>query len=131
MKKIPSFRSPLNRVRGYGSAKAGTHHWYMQRVTAVGLVLLALYPIIGFFIYAVYGGRAGALEWLQSPFAAAGVILFLIAGFYHAALGMQVVIEDYIHGHIAKTVSIYTVKFGAAAFAILGIIATLKITLGV
>ena len=102
-----------------------------MRVTSVALFLLALYPIFGFFVYAVYGGRTGALEWLRSPFAATGVILFLIIGFHHTAHGLQTVIEDYVHCSCVKTSLLLAVKFGAAAFAILGILATLKITLGV
>jgi succinate dehydrogenase / fumarate reductase, membrane anchor subunit len=130
-KNIPSFRSTLGRVRSLGSAKAGTHHWYMMRMTSLALLLLAVYPILGFFVYAVFGGYSGAIDWLKSPIAATGVILFLIASFHHAANGIQTVIEDYIHCECVKTASILTVKFLAAAFAILGIIATLKITLGV
>jgi succinate dehydrogenase / fumarate reductase, membrane anchor subunit len=130
-KNSTSFRSTLGRVRSLGSAKAGTHHWYLMRLTALALLALAVYPVFGFFIYAVYGGHGGAIEWLRSPFAATGVILFLIAGFHHAANGVQTVIEDYIHCECAKTASVLIVKFLAAAFAILGILATLKVTLGV
>lgn len=125
------FRSPLGRIRALGSAKAGTHEWYIMRVTSVALLLLALYPLFGFIIYAVYGGRAGALEWLHSPFAAGGVILFLLVGFHHAAHGLQVVIEDYVHCHKAKTALVVFLKFAAAAFALIGVLATLKIFLGV
>lgn len=127
----PGFRTNLARVRALGSAKSGTHEWYLIRVTSVVLALLTLYPLFGFFIYAVYGGRAGALAWLHSPIAATGIILFLIAGFHHGASGMQTVIEDYIHCAMMKTVGLLVVKFIAAAFAILGILATLKIALGV
>jgi succinate dehydrogenase / fumarate reductase, membrane anchor subunit len=130
-KNSASFRSTLGRVRALGSAKAGTHHWYLMRLTAVALAVLAVYPILGFFIYAVYGGYDGAIGWLKSPLAATGVILFLIAGFHHAANGLQTVIEDYIHCECAKPVLIYGIKFVAAAFAIFGIIATLKVVLGV
>ena len=130
-KKQPGFRTTLGRIRGLGAAQSGSHHWYLMRVTSVMLLLLALYPVFGFFIYAVYGGRAGALEWLRSPLAATGVILFLIAGFHHAANGLQVVIEDYIHCSCAKPVLLFVIKFLAAACAILGILATLKIALGV
>jgi succinate dehydrogenase / fumarate reductase membrane anchor subunit len=126
-----SFRSALGRVRALGSAGSGTHHWKMIRLTALALLLLAVYPLVGFFIYAVYGGRAAAIEWLRSPFAATGVILFLIAGFYHAAGGLQTVIEDYVHCACVKSASLFLVAFGCAAFAILGVLATLKIALGV
>lgn len=130
-KKSAAFRSTLGRVRALGSAKSGTHHWYMLRLTSMALLLLALYPIFGFFIYAVYGGRAGALEWLHSPVAATGTILFLIVGFYHTATGMQVVIEDYVHCACAKNALLFFVNMGCFACAILGVLATLKIAFGV
>jgi succinate dehydrogenase / fumarate reductase membrane anchor subunit len=129
-KNTAAFRSTLGRIRGLGSAKSGTHHWYLARLTGLALILLALYPIFGFFIYAVYGGHAGAIQWLRSPFAATGVVLFLIVGFHHAASGLQVVIEDYVHCGCAKATLLIAVKFLAAAFAILGILATLKVALG-
>jgi succinate dehydrogenase / fumarate reductase membrane anchor subunit len=129
--KKMSVHAMLSRVRGLGTAKSGTENWYLMRLTSVALFLLALYPIMGFFIYAVYGGYAGAVAWLKSPFAATGVILFLIAGFHHAAGGLQTVIEDYVHCPYAKTASLFIVKFLAAALAILGVLATLKVTLGV
>ena len=129
-KKSPAFRTTLGRVRAMGSAKAGMHHWVMMKVTSAALLLLTLYPIIGFFIYAVYGGRAGAIEWLHSPFAATGVVLFLIVGFHHSANGLQVVIEDYIHCPCVKSVGLFVIKLGAASCAILGVLATLKIFFG-
>ena len=130
-KKKASFRSTLGSVRALGSAKSGTHHWILQRFTAIALLLLALYPVVGLFIYAVYGGRAGAVEWVHSPFTAAGLILFLIVAFHHAAAGLQVVIEDYVHSTVAKTALLLLVKFAAVAFAVVGILAVLKISLGV
>jgi len=130
-KDTAAFRSILGRVRGLGSAKSGTHEWYVMRLTSVALLGLALYPILGFFIYAVYGGRAGALEWLHSPFAATGVVLFLLVGFHHAAHGLQTVIEDYVHCSCVKTGMLFAVKFGAAGLAVLGVLAVLKVVVGV
>lgn len=130
-KNAPALRSMLGRVRALGSARSGTHEWYMMKLTSAALLVLALYPLFGFFIYAVYGGREGALEWVRCPFSATGIILFLIAGFHHAAHGLQVVIEDYVHCPCAKNALLFAVKFGAVACAILGILATLKISLGV
>ncbi len=129
--KRESLRSSLGRVRGLGSAKGGTEHWWLQRLTAIMLVPLSLYVLVTFFTYAVFGGYAGAIYWLRSPFAATLVILFLAIGFHHAASGVQVVIEDYVHCEAVKLVSVILVKFFAAAFAILGILATVKILFGV
>ena len=129
--KTPALRSALGRIKGLGSAKSGTQDWTMMHLTSYALLILAMYPLFGFFIYAVYGGREAAIQWLHSPIAAGGVILFLIAGFHHAAHGLQVVIDDYVHCPCAKTAMLFVIKFGAAACAIVGIVATLKITLGV
>ncbi len=131
MKKSISFQTTLGRVRALGSAKSGTHEWYLMRLTSVALLLLTIYPIFGFFIYAVYGGRAGAIEWLRTPIATTGVILFLGVGFHHGAAGLQTVIEDYFHCACVKNTLLFIVKFAAAIFAILGILTTLKIALGV
>lgn len=130
-KNAKSFRSTLGNIRAMGSAKSGTHHWWLMRVTSVALLFLALYPIFGFFIYAVYGGREAAIQWLHSPVAVTGVVLFLIVGFHHAANGLQTVIEDYVHCSCAKNVSLFLVKSVAASCAILGILASLKIFFGV
>lgn len=130
-KKSPAFRTALGRVRALGSAKSGTHHWMLMRLTSVALLFLALYPLFGFFIYAVYGGRAGAIEWLHSPVSVTGVILFLIVGFHHSANGLQTVIEDYVHCAAIKSVVLFGIQFLAASFAIMGVLATLKIPFGV
>jgi succinate dehydrogenase / fumarate reductase, membrane anchor subunit len=129
-KPASSFRSLLGRTRGLGSAKGGTHHWWMQRVTALALIPLTFIFLRGFFGHAVMEGYVGALTWLHSPFAATGVVLLLIAGFYHAVLGLQVVIEDYVHCEVMKMCSVIVVKFAAAVFAVLGILATGKVFFG-
>lgn len=130
-KKIPSLRSPLARVRGLGSAGHGTEHWWVQRLTALALIPLSLYVTATFFIYVVYGGYDGAVYWLRSPLNSAFVILFVLVGFHHAASGLQVVIEDYVHCECAKLASIVVVKFIAAFFALLGVLAAVKVLFGV
>jgi succinate dehydrogenase / fumarate reductase membrane anchor subunit len=130
-KNIPSFRSPLNRVRSLGPAHHGTGHWWMQRLTALALIPLTLYVLNGFFTYVVFGNYESAVYWLRSPFSSTFVILLIAVGFHHAASGLQVVIEDYIHCECAKLASIIAVKFLAVAFALLGILAAIKILFGV
>jgi len=130
-KSTRSMQSPITRARGLGSARHGTSHWWMQRLTALALIPLTLYFLNGFFTYVVFGSYDGAIYWLRSPYAATFVILLLIAGFHHGASGLQVVIEDYVHCECAKLASILIIKFLAAAFAILGILATAKILFGV
>jgi succinate dehydrogenase / fumarate reductase membrane anchor subunit len=90
--------TPLARVRGLGSAKDGTEHWWMQRLTAIILVPLGLW-FVGSIWWLVMQGASHAdlVDWLQGPVAATLMILFAGTVFYHLKLGLQVVIEDYVH----------------------------------
>ena len=124
-----SMRSPLGRVRGLGSAKDGTGHWWVQRLTAVALVPLT----IGFVISVI--GLAGAAHaaftaWLSSPVVAGLMILLIIATFHHAQLGLQVVIEDYIHDDGIKIATLLVVKGLALLLGVIGVLAVLKIAVG-
>ncbi|MGB9153084.1 MAG: succinate dehydrogenase, hydrophobic membrane anchor protein [Alphaproteobacteria bacterium] len=129
--KIKSIRSPLGKVRGLGSAKSGTEHWLMQRMTALALIPLTLYVLIGFFDNAMTGGYSGAMYWLQSPVSATFSILLLLAGLHHAVAGLQVVIEDYVHCEATKFGALFIIKFIAASLAILGTLSVAKIFFGV
>ena len=126
-KKRTSMRTPLAEARGLGSAKEGVEHWWLQRLTAIALIPLSIYAIAAFFTNEVYGDFDNAVAWLSSPFAAVFMIMFLIAGFHHAASGVQVVIEDYVHGEALKLASLITVRLIAWTFGLLGVIAVIKI----
>jgi len=122
-------RAPLGRVRGLGSAKSGTHHFWVQRVTAIALIPLSLW-----FIYAVLSlvgaDHATVSSWLQSPINAVLMILLLLATFHHLQLGLQVVIEDYIHGEGTKIASLMIMKGGSLVLAVAGTFAVLKVAFG-
>ena len=119
---------PIACARGLGSAKGGVEHWWAERVTAVALVPLTIWFAAS--IMAVAGSdHASLIEWLGSPLSSVGMVLLLIALFYHMALGLQVVIEDYVHSG-AKIALLVAVRLGCFALAIAGIVATLRITLG-
>ena len=122
-------RSPLGRVMGLGSAKEGVEHWWMQRLTSIALVPLALW-----FVASVIGmlgaDHASFVAWLSSPIAATLMVLTIGATFYHAQLGVQVVIEDYIHGEGAKLAAIVIIKLAALALAVAGILAVLMVAIG-
>lgn len=121
--------NPLARVRGLGSAKDGTHHWIAQRMTAVALVPLTLWFV--FSLICLIGGDLAAVKaWLASPFNAVLMVLTLIAGFHHAQLGLQVVIEDYVHGHFMKIVVLWFVKGAAFFFGAAAVFSVLKIAIG-
>ena len=128
--KVKSMRSPLGVARGLGSAKSGTEHWMLQRLTALALIPLALFVLSGFYNAVVLGGYEDALAWLHSPISATFVILFLLVGLRHATLGLQVVIEDYAHCESIKLSLLFIVKFLAVVFAVLGTLSVAKIFFG-
>ena len=91
-----TMESPLARVRHLGSAKDGTHHWWMQRLTAIALVPLIIWFVIS--VISLVGADHGAVaDWLGHPLSGSLMVLLIVATFYHAVLGLQVVIEDYFH----------------------------------
>ena len=96
-----SLQTPLARVRHLGAAKEGAHHWWWQRLTAILLVPLSLWFVGSLWSIVVAGGadRAALVDWLSGPVSAVLMLLFLGATFYHLKLGLQVVIEDYVHGY--------------------------------
>jgi len=121
-------RSPLARASGLGSAKSGPGHWRAQRLSAVALVPLTLWFVASIITHS--GGTYPAfVAWLRTPLAATATVLLLIALFYHSALGLQVVIEDYIHSR-AKFAAVIAVRLGCFAIGAAGILATLRIALG-
>jgi succinate dehydrogenase / fumarate reductase membrane anchor subunit len=122
-------RSPLGRAIGLGSAKEGVEHWWAQRVTA-----LALVPLVVWFVIAVIGlvgaDRQALVQWLHNPVAAMLTILLIVATFYHAALGLQTVIEDYVARDGAKLALVIAMRFLCLVFVVRGILAVLQLALG-
>ncbi len=124
-----SLRTPLGRVRGLGSAREGTAHFWAQRVTAIALVPLSLW-FVGALAARTGADHATAEAWLAEPFTAIVMTLLIIAGFHHAQLGIQVVIEDYVATEWVKVSSIIAVKLAAFALGITAIFSVLKIAFG-
>lgn len=124
-----SLRSPLGRARGYGSAKDGVHHFWVQRVSAVALIPLSLWFVFSVAQLSLESFPAVRL-WVASPSVAVGLVLFIATLFYHSMLGVQVVIEDYVGGEGKKLVTMLLMKFAHAVGAAAGIFAVLKIALG-
>jgi succinate dehydrogenase / fumarate reductase membrane anchor subunit len=126
MSEDTRLRSPLGRAMGLGSAKEGVSHWWAQRVTAIALVPLLIWFVAE--LVALTGApRAAVTAWLHAPFPAIATVLLLIAVFYHMALGLQVVVEDYVHSEWLKLSSLVLVKLVAFALAAAGIFAVLRI----
>jgi len=122
-------RSPLGRAIGLGSAKEGVEHWWRQRVTAVALVPLTLWFVIA-VIGLVGADHAVFVAWVRSPMPAILLVLLLVATFYHTALGLQVVIEDYIHREAMRLAALLIMRFLCIVFAVRGIFAVAKLALG-
>ena len=125
-----SLRTDLGRVRGLGSAKDGTAHWWSQRVTAVALIPLSLWYVYS-AVTLVGIDHAGFKAWLNEPGSILLMSLYLIALFYHMQLGLQVVIEDYVHNERNKIFSLVINKLVAVFFVISSIIALIKVAFGV
>ena len=125
----PRMRSPLSRAIGLGSAKEGVDHWWAQRVTALALVPLTLWFVIA-VIELAGADRALFVDWVRQPLPAVLLVLLLIATFYHGALGLQVVIEDYIENEAVRLGSLIVMRLLAIVFAARGILAVLKLSLG-
>ncbi|MDD1629805.1 MAG: succinate dehydrogenase membrane anchor subunit [Methylococcaceae bacterium NSP1-1] len=119
------YRSPLARVRGLGSAKAGTSHWWMQRVTAVALIPLS-YWLITFLNLSLNAPYQHTVEWLATPLNTLCIVAWVLAVFYHAALGLQVVIEDYIAAEGIKIVAVWTVNLSFLLLALAALIAVFR-----
>jgi succinate dehydrogenase / fumarate reductase membrane anchor subunit len=125
-----SLRSPLGRALGHGSAKSGSSHWYAQRVTAVALVLLGLW-FAGSLAWLGGGSHAQVIAWLRAPVNCTLAVLLLTVGAYHAAIGLQVVVEDYVASNGVRTVVLLVIDFALVAAAVAGVLAVLRIALGV
>ncbi|HQS18854.1 succinate dehydrogenase, hydrophobic membrane anchor protein [Reyranella sp.] len=122
-------RSPLNRARGLGSAKDGLHHWWAQRLTALALIPLVIWFAISLVMMS--GADYGMVRaWIGSPVAMVLLILTIVIGLHHGHLGLQVVIEDYVHNDGVKLALIVAVRFVAVLFGLAAVVAIMRIGFG-
>lgn len=123
------YRSPLGRALGLGAAKEGVAHWWAQRITALALVPLGLW-FCASLVTLAGADRAALVDWLQGPLAAIMMILTIGVVFYHGALGLQVVIEDYAPSESVKLAGIIVIRLAALLLAVAGIFAVIKLAVG-
>src|SRR6218665_3044136 len=119
----------IGRVRGLGSAHNGAHHWLLQRFTAIGNLALLIWFVVSLLMLPNFD-YATVHEWIARPVPATAIALLIISTFWHARLGIQVVIEDYVHEHankFAAVVALNLAAFGGAAF---GLFSILRLALG-
>ena len=122
-------RTPLARARGLGSARVGVHHWWAQRLTAIALIPLVVWFAISLVMMS--GADYGAVRaWIGSPAVMVLLILTIAIGLHHGQLGLQVVIEDYVHCDGSKLALIVAVRFIAVLFGLAAIVAVLRIGFG-
>ena len=124
-----SLRTDLGRVRGLGSAKEGAAHWWAQRLTAVALIPLVLW-LVGSIVELAGADIVAVESWIADPIVAVLLVLLLATGFYHAQLGLQVVIEDYVGAESSKLILQVLVNFACIGLGFACVFAVLKIALG-
>ncbi|MDS4029072.1 MAG: succinate dehydrogenase, hydrophobic membrane anchor protein [Candidatus Contendobacter sp.] len=123
-----SIRTPLAHARGLGTAKDGTHHWWVQRVTSIILVPLVLWFAFSMLRYSRVEYEVFQ-HWLSNPYRAGAMVTLLATAFYHASLGMQVIYEDYVRPEGAKFIALLVTQFVLFLLGAISIVAVLKIAL--
>ena len=119
----------IGRVRGLGSAKSGSHHWLLQRFTAIGNLVLLLWLVVSLVLLRHYDFGT-VHEWISRPMSATAMALLVISCFWHARLGMQVMLEDYVHEHANKFACIAALNLVAFAGAAFGLFCVIRLALG-
>ncbi len=124
-----SLRSPLAKAKGLGSARSGTAHFLIQRLTALFLIPLGIWFCFS-LASMVQMDFSHFVNWLQSPLSASLMVLTLITMFYHSYLGLQMVIEDYVSDHAIRFAAILAVKISCVLLTVIAVVSVLKITTG-
>ena len=119
----------IGRVRGLGASKSGAHHWWLQRVTAVGNLILVTWFIVSLVRLPGLDYTA-VVTWLRQPVAAVPMLLLIVSVFWHFRIGLQVFLEDYLHEEGTKLFALLALSFYTLAGAAIGVFCVLKIALG-
>lgn len=121
--------TPIARVRGLGSSRSGARHWWLERLTSVATLLLFIWFAVSLFRLPGLD-QPSVTEWLRDPLAAVPMILLVLATFWHLKMGLQVVVEDYVHEEGTRLFTIMVLNFFAAGGAAVALFAVLKIAFG-
>jgi succinate dehydrogenase membrane anchor subunit len=124
-----SLRSPLGRVLGLSAAKEGVHHWWTQRLTSVALVPLSIWFVVSLLALPALD-HATVCAWMRQTSTALLLIVFVAVAAWHSQLGVRVVIEDYVHGAAARTLSLALLMFAHVTLAAAGVFAVLRVAFG-
>ena len=124
-----SLRSPLGKVLGVGSAKSGVQHWWVQRLTAVALVPLSIWFVASLLSLPSFD-HGTVVAWMSGSWTALLLILLVLTCAWHSQLGVRVVVEDYVHGAAARTVTLVSALFVHTLIAAAGVFAVLKVAFG-
>jgi succinate dehydrogenase / fumarate reductase, membrane anchor subunit len=125
---MKSLRSPLGTVEGLGSAKGGAHHWWLQRLTSIALVPLTIWFAVSLLSLPALD-HVTVIAWMAQSWTALLLILLVLVGAWHSQLGVQVVVEDYIHGGMGRLTLVVS-TFLHVLIAVAGVFAILKVAFG-
>lgn len=129
MKSNTTIKTPLKKAKALGSAHQGAHHWWMERLTSVALV-----PLIIWFVYSVlkltHAEHLQVLNFFESPINTVLMGLLVIISFYHTSMGLQVIVEDYVHVRTPKFIILLVIKLGCFALGLASILAIAKLHFG-
>lgn len=123
-----NLRNPLAKVKGLGASGEGSHHWWLQRVSAIALVPLSLWFVFS-IVNRIGDDYSDVVAWISQPSVALMLILYIGFMFFHAQLGIQVVLEDYVHSEPLKVISLLIVKAIAIVAGLAAILSVLGIML--
>lgn len=125
---MSDLRTPLSRVKGLGSAKDGTHHFWHQRLSALLQIPLVLWLVFSLAFMPL--DHATLVAWIQQPLVTVALSLLIASVFYHAKMGLQVIIEDYISNHAQRLVALLFSSALCLVFGVAGVISVLRISFG-
>ncbi len=126
--QVDILRTPLGRARGLGSAHAGFHHWWIERIEAAALVPLTIWFVVS-LLHLVGASHQAVIDWLGTPLTMGLMLALVVATFHHLQLGLQVVIEDYVHDDRLKLAAVLLIKGLSFLLALVCVVSVLKIGL--